>query len=141
MRTKTLLLLAVGCGVAILVAGVAFLLMLAANDDEPTFVAVGQPARVGDVEVTVTDYAEAEGRATVSVRIGGVDDPDGAAAFRLAIPGERLAATGTGEDACGPITVADRACSLSFALDDAPGGVRILTYGRGDEVARWELVA
>lgn len=138
MRTRTLLLLAVGCGLAILAAGVAFLLMLAGGDEAPAPVPVGEVAHVGDVAVTVTGYDEAGGRATVALRIGGVDDPDGTDGFRL-FAGTPRAPTGRGDADCTAVTVADRECTLTFDLAGAPGGSRVLRYQRGDDVVHWVL--
>jgi hypothetical protein len=142
VRTRTLLLLAVACGLVILVAGVVQLLRIAGDDDagdDETFHAVGEDVTVGDLTVVVEAYAEADGAATVDVVLGGVDDPDGAEQFRLVVPEESLSATGAGDDACGATTVPARPCRLTFDVAAAPGGARILLYRRGDDVARWEL--
>ena len=76
----------------------------------------------------------------VAVRLGGVDDDDGAADFRLVVPDALLEPTGDGDDACGAVTVAPVACELTFDIGDAAGGVRVLRIDRGDDSARWELV-
>jgi hypothetical protein len=144
VRTRTLLLLAVACGLVILVAGVVQLLRIAGDDDagdDGTFHAVGEEVSVGDLTVVVEGYAEADGAAIVDVVLGGVDDPDGAEQFRLVVPEESLPAIGEGDDACRATTVTSRACRLTFDLAAAPGGARILLYRRGDDVARWELQA
>ena len=87
MRTRTLLLLAVACGLVILVAGVVQLLRIAGQDEAGEFSALGAAVRVGDLEVVVDTYDESGGTAEVAVRLGGVDDDDGAADFRLVVPG------------------------------------------------------
>ena len=92
MRTRTLLLLAIGCGTAILAAGVVQLLRVAGQDDPPTASAVGEPVRVGDMTITVVEHTEDDDRARVVVDLGGVDDPDGADGFRLVVPGAALTA-------------------------------------------------
>jgi hypothetical protein len=140
VKTRTLLLLAVGCGLAILAAGVVFLLGLA-NEDAPDLHSIGESVDVGDLHVTVTSYDEAGGTAVVSLRLGGVDDPDGSAAFALVVAGELLRPEPRGADACAATTVADDDCTLTFELGDAPGGSRVLRYERGDERAVWELEA
>jgi hypothetical protein len=131
------------CGLAILVAGVVQLLRIAGQDDaaDETFHRLGENVEVGDLRVVVESYAEDGGSATLDVRLGGVDDPDGADGFRLFVPGgdELLAPTGRGDQACGPVTVAARTCRLSFAVGDSAGGDRVLIVERGDNVARWEL--
>ena len=139
MRTRTLLLLAVACGLVILVAGVVQLLRIAGQDETVDFSPLGADVRVGDLEVVVDAYTEEADLARVSVRLGGVDDPDGAADFRLVVPGAALAPTSEGSESCGAVTIDARPCQLAFDVDDAAGGVRVLVVERGDDSARWEL--
>jgi hypothetical protein len=141
VRTRTLLLLAVACGLVILVAGVVQLLRIAGQDEVGEFSPLGAAVRVGDLEVVVDTYDESGGTAEVGVRLGGVDDPDGAADFRLVVPGadQPLEPAAGGARACGAVTVAAAACELTFDVGDAPGGVRVLRVERGDDSARWEL--
>lgn len=139
MRTRTLLLLAIACGSAILIAGVVQLLRVASQDDAPTAATVGDPVRVGDMTITVERLSNSPDTATVVVDIGGVDDPDGADGFRLVVPGDALTAVSGADDACGATTVATRRCTLTFDLGGADGSSRVLLYRRGDEQARWEL--
>ena len=142
MRTRTLLLLAVACGLVILVAGVVQLLRIASEGDadaDGSFHGLGEQVEVGDLTVVVDSYVERGDTATLSMSLGGVDDPDGADEFRLVVPGESLSPTGGGADACAATTVAPQPCRLSFDVGNAAGGARILLYRRGDDVARWEL--
>lgn len=139
MRTRTLLLLAVACGLAILVAGVVQLLRLANADDESRPADVGAVVKVGDMAVTVEHVDERPGVVLVEIEIGGVDDPDGTAAFRLVVPGKALLADPTAGDHCGVTTVLVQPCVLAFRLPDGAGSSRVLLYQRGDERVRWEL--
>jgi hypothetical protein len=142
VRTRTLLLLAVACGLVILVAGVVQLLRSASKGDadaDESFHGLGEQVEVGDLTVVVESYVERGDAATLSMSLGGVDDPDGADEFRLVVPGESLSPTGGGADACAATTVAPHPCRLSFDVGNAAGGARILLYRRGDDVARWEL--
>jgi hypothetical protein len=141
VRTRTLLLLAVACGLVILVAGVVQLLRISGQDEVGEFSQIGVAVRVGDLEVVVDSYDESNGMAEVRVRLGGVDDPDGAADFRLVVPGspQPRVPAGSGPRACGAVTVVTAACALTFDIGDAPGGVRVLRVERGDDSARWEL--
>lgn len=134
------MLLAVGCGLAILAAGVAFFLQLA-SEDEPEFFAAGDTASVGDLMMSVTAYDESATAAVVTLRVSGVDDPDGIDSFRLVVPEHRLSPSGDAPERCAELTVAEQTCTLTFALDDVAGGSRILHVERGDEEARWELHA
>jgi hypothetical protein len=142
VRTRTLLLLAVACGLVILAAGVVQLLRIAAEGDADTdeeFHRLGETVHVGDLTVVVESYDEGGDTATLSVTLGGVDDADGADEFRLVVPGEALLPTAAGAEACAGTTVAAQTCRLTFDVREAAGGARILLYRRGDDVARWEL--
>jgi hypothetical protein len=136
VRTRTLLLLAVACGLVILVAGVVQLLRIAGQDEAPPAASLGEPVEVGDLTVTVDGFRERDGRGVVELELGGVDDPDGTNDFRLVVPGASLRAV---EDECAGTTVAPRVCSLTFDLSETEGTSRVLLYRRGDERARWEL--
>jgi hypothetical protein len=142
VRTRTLLILAVGCGFVILLAGGIQLLRIANQESaDEEYHLIGEAVEVGDLTIVVESLAESGGVATVSVRLGGVEDEDGAAEFRLVVPGEAVEPNRGGDGACGATTVEEQSCVLTFGVADAPGGSRILLYRRGDEVARWELTA
>lgn len=149
MRTRTLLVLAVICGFAILVAGGVQLLRIANQDDTAEFYDVGAAVDVGDMTVVVESYGESAGTATVALHVGGVADDDGGRGFRLVVPGESLQpdadsdgggdGDGAIDEECAATTVAMRSCQLTFDVSAAAGGTRILYYQRGDDEARWEL--
>jgi hypothetical protein len=136
------LLLAVACGLVILVAGVVQLFRIAGQDEVGEFSPLGAAVRVGDLEVVVELYDESSETAQVAVRLGGVDDPDGAADFRLVVPGadQPLRPAAGGTRACGAVTVATAPCELTFDVGAAPGGLRVLRLERGDDSAQWELI-
>ena len=134
MRTRTLLLWSVVCGLAILLAGGVLLVQIVNRTEviEPT--PVGTPVEVGDMSIVVDGSTETAGRRTVEVLIGGVDDPNGADGFRMiasARPAPMI-------ETCGATTVEPRACTLVFEVTD-DGGSRQLFYDRGDQTARWVL--
>jgi hypothetical protein len=138
VRTRTLLLLAVACGLAILAAGVVQLLRIAGQDEPAPAAQIGEPVRVGDLTVTVDGYSERDDRGVVELSLGGVDDPEGTDDFRLVVPGASLAPN---DDECGGTTVARRLCSLMFDLGGTEGSSRVLIYRRGDQQVRWELAS
>lgn len=141
MRTRTLLLLAVGCGVAILVAGM-FLLLKLDHQTSATPLAVGQQGTAGDAAITVDKVETIDGRLLVQVSVGGVDDPAGAKGFSLIAPNRRIA-MGTAPDpstACGAFTKAVRQCTLAFPTAGLEGTVRQLVFERATEKVRWNLV-
>ena len=140
MRTRTLLLLAVACGLVILAAGVVQLLRIAGQGEQVLHV-LGEEVEVGDLTVVVESYEEADGIATLAVTLGGVDDADGADEFRLVAPGGQLRPVGAGDDPCKATSLAPRTCELTFDVFEVEGAGRVLLYRRGDEIARWQLDA
>lgn len=143
MRTRTLLLLAVACGVAILGAGAALFLQLAGRDDPARPVEVEAEVTVGDLRVEVESFVEEAGRFAVVVDLGGVDDGDAIDGFRLVTPdGAVVADPAAPADppACTAVGVLERRCTLVFPLPERPGTTRVLVLRRGDEQVRWDLV-
>lgn len=138
MKTRTLLLLALACGVAIMLAGAVLLFQLSTRDDVEPPVAIGAEATVGDMAVVVDGASEAAGTIEVTVRIGGVDDADGAAGFRLIASGRAVEPV-AGDDLCGATTVEVTTCRLRFDVSGADGASRVLFYERGDGGVRWVL--
>ena len=140
MKTRTLLLLALACGLAIMVAGAVFLFQLTTQDDLAEPVPIGVATRVADMDVVVEGWEERGDELSVAVRVGGVDDPDGAEGFRLIASGRPLVPVTTGAGGnCGATTVEERACVVNFDVSTADGTSRVLFYERGDQQARWVL--
>lgn len=138
MKTRTLLLLALGCGVAIMLAGAVFLFQLSTQEAAAPPVPLGEVAVAGDMDVTVEQAIEDGGVLDVTVRIGGVDDADGANGFRLIASGRAVGAERDG-DVCGATTVEARTCTVRFDVSEADGSSRVLFYERGDVTLRWVL--
>ncbi|MCE9623134.1 MAG: hypothetical protein K8R99_12390 [Actinomycetia bacterium] len=146
MKTRTLLILAVTCGLAILLAGGLQLLRLA-NQDEPTPpLSIGDSAQLGDAVVTVDHYAVTNDAILVTVTLSGVDDPDGVNGFTLIAPGEAIsadppsAATESAEvPLCTGFTIAPQTCALQFPATALQGSDRLLFFQRAAEQARWRL--
>jgi hypothetical protein len=138
MRTKTLLILAVVVGLAILVAGTIQLLRV--DDSEPVDdLAIGATATAGDLEVTVVDASESDGELRVRVRVAGVDDAKGFADFVL-LGGDVLEPEPpTRDDECRSLTVASQTCVLTFDTSSLTGDARVLLLRRGEDVRRWSL--
>lgn len=140
MKTRTLLLLALGCGVAIMLAGAVFLFQLTTQNDVAEPVPIGQVVEIGDMSVAVVDSVEADGELVVEVRLGGVADPDGAASFRLIASGRPVPVDlSGGGDTCGATGADVVTCTIRFDVSVADGNSRVLFYERGDESARWVL--
>ncbi len=140
MRTRTLLLLAVVCGLAILVAGVVQLLRVA-NQEEVQSAAIGETARIGDMEVVVNEVSERGGSVLVDIELGGVEDSDGADGFSLVVSSGALVADPTAGNHCGATTTRVEPCTLAFRLDPDSGSSRVLVYRRGDQQVSWDLAS
>jgi hypothetical protein len=140
MKTRTLLLLSVGVGLAILLAGGVFLFQLANQTNAVETAEVGDAVTVGDVEVTVLATSETSTIFSVDVELGGIDDTDGIDSFDL-ITGDRelkpIAAPADGR--CAEITVAPQQCRLDFDISAATGPNRVLQLRRGEERRNWVL--
>jgi hypothetical protein len=139
MKTRTLLLLALVCGLAIMMAGAVFLFQLTGQDDVAEPVAIGASAHVGDLTVVVLGASEADGVLDVMIDIGGVEDPDGATGFRLIASGRPITQTPSGVGGCVSTTVVAQRCIIRFDVSTADGVSRVLLYARGDSQARWVI--
>lgn len=140
MKTRTLLLLSVAVGLAILLAGGVFLFQLSNESATVDLAAVGEAVEVGDVDVTVRAASETAALFVVDVEIGGVDDADGLGDFRLITGGEPLAPIdATGEGRCAGISVAPQRCHIDFDLSSVDEPNRVLVLVRGDQQRRWDL--
>jgi hypothetical protein len=143
MRTRTLLLLAVGCGLAILLAGGIQLYRLSGDQESTTTqLAIGAAGRAGDLRVTVVGGVERDGLMRVEVRLSGVNDPAGLDDFRLVVNGgpiEPLAPAQAGDGACDGFTVNEQTCSLVFGTAEVEGSARVLLLRRGEDTLRWVL--
>jgi hypothetical protein len=142
MRTRTLLLLAIGCGLAILLAGLFLLLRIDRADTPATRLAIGDTTQAGDLRVTVVAADEADDLMRVKVRIGGVDDAEAVDDFRLVVSGaliEPLPAVQAGAAACRAVTVEEQTCELVFGTAAVQGTARGLVLRRGEDQRRWDL--
>ncbi len=140
MKTRTLLLLAVTCGLVILVAG-SIKLFLLTDTKAPAHLAVGQSTTIGDMTVKVVSSQRRDDLILVSVELVGVDDVDGATTWvfgagtsaslsPVAAPpdaGPRCALT----KAIEPIT-----CVLAFRTTASLG---VLRYERAHEHRYWDI--
>lgn len=140
MKTRTLLLLSLACGAAIMLAGAVFLVQLSGQEDVAPAIELGATAQAGDMTVVVESAAERAGTLVVSVRIGGVTDPDGADGFRLIASGRAVSQSDPGSgDRCGATSSGVEPCSVEFDVSAADGTSRVLFYERGDTTLRWVL--
>jgi len=140
MKTRTLLLLSVGVGLMILLAGGVLLFQLANEQAAVEPAAIGEPVEVGDVDVTVTGFDADTAVLAVDVDVGGVDDDIDS--FRLLTGDRRLEPISSPADGrCTEITVDVQSCRIEFDLSSAEGSNRVLVLRRGDEQRNWVLSA
>lgn len=138
MKTRTLLLLSVGVGLMILLAGGVLLLQLSSESAAVEPAELGDTVRVGDVDVTVFGALESSTLFAVDVEVGGVgDDID---SFSLATGDKRLEPVAANSDGrCTEITVADQRCRIEFDVTASDGSNRVLVLRRGDDQRNWVL--
>ncbi|MEO6123552.1 MAG: hypothetical protein ABIR32_07550 [Ilumatobacteraceae bacterium] len=138
MKTRTLLLLAVASGLVILLAG-SIKLFLIADEKAPAHLVLGETGKIGDMTVTVLSVDRSGSETYISVRLVGVDDPDGATSWVLGVVGEQLrplappTSVGPACEATSADTETD--CVLAFRTT----AIGVLTYGRADETIRWDI--
>jgi hypothetical protein len=136
MRTRTLLLLAIGCGLVILLAGGVQLLRVGGQEQTAKLLEVGQPGQAGDVVVELVSSTITTDSVVAVVDVGGIDDAAGLAGFTLVGPGKVLPVTSSD---CTGITVATVECQLTFATTAMRGTSRQLIFHRADQQLRWVL--
>lgn len=140
MKTRTLLLLSVGVGLAILLAGGLFLFQLSSENPAVEPAAIGESVSVGDVDLTVLDTTEGAALLSIDVDLGGVDDS--VDSFRLITGDRRLEPlTAPSDGRCIEITVEAQRCRIEFDISGADGSSRVLVLRRGDEQRNWVLSA
>lgn len=140
MKTRTLLLLAVACGLIILIAG-GIKLLLVADAQPPAHLALGATSAVGDMSVTVVAFEQIKGLALATVSLSGVEDADGATTWVFGTAEAQLKPvappSGAGEE-CGATKQAQKTtCVLAFETTATTG---VLRYQRAGEVRRWDVL-
>lgn len=146
MKTRNLVLLALGCGLLILLAGTVQLVRIALQrDDQVDVLDVGQVASIGGIDATVlaaqTDGTVADVRVLLQARSARVLD---AGAGWALLAGGRLRAQVTpaapGDlPACTGLAVAHGqqvTCVLGFASTTAEG---VVSLSRDDQQRQWVL--
>jgi hypothetical protein len=137
MRTRTLLLLAIGCGLVILLAGGIQLLRLG-GQPQCTTLKVDQPGTAGDVTVELVSTSVGPAELVAVARVKGADDPNGLDGFSLVGPGKVVPVASSD---CNGITVGEAQCALTFSTTGMQGTSRDLIFRRADQQLRWVLAA
>jgi hypothetical protein len=148
VKTRTLIALAVGCGLAILVAGGVFLWRVNANRDELTVPEIrgpGQSQQVGSVTATVAGSADVGSLVVVRVHLQSDDRvADAGAGWSLVVTGDTTArapvavpagqGTACAGEAVEPGPGVD--CTVAFPAGD---GDRYVAYAVGTIQRQWKL--
>jgi hypothetical protein len=138
MRTRTLLLLAIGCGLVILLAGGIQLLRVGGQQQTATLLQVDEPGTAGDVTVELVSISVSSTGLVAVVRVKGVNDPDGLDGFSLVGPGKVVPVASSD---CNGISVGEAQCALTFSTNGMQGTSRDLIFRRADRQLRWVLAA
>ena len=136
MRTRTLLLLAIACGLVILLAGGIQLLRVGGQQQTAKLLANGEAGKAGDVTVELVSSSIGDTNLVAVVRVGGVDDPGGLDGFKLVGPGKVLPVATSD---CDGITLDQVDCALTFTTTGMQGTFRQLIFQRADQQLRWVL--
>ncbi|MFM1752122.1 MAG: hypothetical protein RL119_1084 [Actinomycetota bacterium] len=151
MKTRTLLLLSVGCGLLILLAGGAKLLQVATDRTEVPVLAFGEEALIGDMAVRVIDITgnssdnspdSSSGNGTlVEIAMSGVPGAPVIDDWRLLADGKVFPASGASGDEqyCASATRVPEGgsevrCVLRFPAAET---VQAVAYTRAGEQRQW----
>ena len=87
MSTRKLILTALVCGLAIMLAGGFKLLQVAREDVQAEVLALGVPATLGDMTVQVDAVEQSSAATVVTVTMSGVEGADAVEGWRLLVDG------------------------------------------------------
>ena len=144
MKTRTLLLLSVGCGLLILLAGGLKLFQVANDRTEVLVLELGQIAQIGDMTVSVVSVTDGSDGTRVVVRMSGVPGESVVDDWRLLGDGRVFEPSGAEDDSsemgvCGrssevPAGSESIECVIRFPSVEA---VQAVAYTRAGEQRQW----
>ncbi|MFM8826613.1 MAG: hypothetical protein ACKORY_01265 [Actinomycetota bacterium] len=141
MSTRRLILTALLCGIAIVVAGGIKLLQVANEDAEIVVLALGTSSTLGDMTVSVDAVDQSQSGTDVTVTMRGVDGADATEGWRMLAGGKVEAPTGTGStglpgrSACTFTSAAGSGpCVVSFPASE---GTVTIAYLRAGGQSQW----
>jgi hypothetical protein len=146
VSTRKLILAALLCGVAIMVAGGVKLAMTLADRTEVTVLDLGEEARLGDMTVAVTDVVDVGTRTAVTVTMVGVAGADATEGWRLLAGGVVASPVpAPGGDDAGSASPVPEACTVTDAANavectvwfPASEGTRTVAYLRSGLQRQW----
>ncbi|MBU3704449.1 MAG: hypothetical protein FGM42_08795 [Ilumatobacteraceae bacterium] len=137
MSTRKLILTALICGLAILIAGGVKLIQVANDEVAVEVLAFGDEATLGDMTVSVLDVDRRDDATLVTVTMTGVDLASGAAdGWRLLADGRvQEPAISSAADACTAVTAGSPTrCTVAF---EAVESAATVAYVRAGEQRQW----
>lgn len=137
MSTRKLILTALVCGLAIMLAGGAKLFQVATDKAEVEVLSLGTSATLGDMTVRVVSVEQTDDRTDVTVGMSGVDGVDGLEGWRL-IAGGKVVSPRTARAAEGGSCVVQTQSVVSCVIEFAPStGSVTVAYLRAGEQSQW----
>jgi len=140
MKTRTLLLLSVACGLMILLAGGVKLFQVATDRTDVEVLSLGETAMVGDMDVTVISIENTDSGVVAVVEMSGVAGAEVLDGWSMLGDGELSEPSqAVADGACDASSVVPAdgevvRCSLRFPAVDAE---QYVAYQRGGELRRW----
>jgi len=139
MRTSTLILWSLVCGIVILLAGGAKLWQIAADDTTVEFLAAGDDVVIGDATVAALSLRDESSATLVTVTMAGAGDTDVSTTWRLLAGGvvhRPVSTVGVNGGECVAVVDNPVTCIIEFP---ATRGVRTVAYVRGGVQRQWAL--
>ena len=138
MKTRTLLLLSLGCAIVILAAGIGLFVRLGTNDVTASPSEFGDRVEVGDLQVVVSSASREGLMQRISLKVSGIDDREVTDSFAVISGGVPLNAE---PNDCVAVINADTSCEIEFVLSTETSEPAVLIVTRGEERGRWVLAA
>ena len=136
MKTRTLILWSLVCGVIILVAGSIKLFQVSTSESTVEFLAFGESATVADMDVTVESFDTTTGNLLARVTMSGPDGADAREGWRI-IAGDRVLSPVDAADVPDQCTITGATpvtCVITFPLVD---GTPAFAYLRAGDQRQW----
>ncbi len=136
MKTKTLLLLSLGCAIAILGAGIGLISQVFSSRDVFDPIEYGVTAEVGDLQIAVTQAERSGDRQSIEVVVWGLDDDSVTDSFVVVSGREEIPAE---PNDCSSSVEEQHSCEVEFVLPTATTEPAVLLVTRGEERVQWVL--
>lgn len=137
MSTRKLILTALVCGLAIMLAGGAKLFQVATDKTKVDLLALGTKATAGDMTVRVDSIEQFDDRTDVTVGMSGIDGADVLEGWRIIAGGQVLAARaarGSDGGTCTVLADSEVTCVIEFV--STRGSVTV-AYLRAGQQSQW----